>query len=697
MNKMRLYCHITIALSGSVLGSTVAQEQTSIEHIEVGASRYALMKNNGSALHQLSKEAIAQTPHIADDVFRLMPALPGVSAGDYSANFYVRGGQKNEVLVLLDGQELYRPFHMKSFNSAFSIIDTENAEQINLYTGGFSARYGNRLSGVLDIQSVQPQAQTKYSVGASFINARAAAQGSFESQKGHWLVSARRGYLDMILKAMDDETSKFEPIYADLYAKLSYELNDSHTLSTNLLYAYDDEILDDNFDEWNGFEKYYVKEKITGNYASQYLWSRLTSHWHDALSSQTMLSVGKVEEQRKGGQSDPYEIDLSVKDDKSFSFYGIKQDWRWLRSHDFMLEFGFHSKHVDINYDYAMALFRHRLFADKPQSQRTAALVNAKGLQAGAYLSGKYKLHPDWVTELGLRYDKQNYQGFSDSQISPRAALSYQLSSDESLNFSWGHFYQAQDMLDLQVGDGIVNYAPAQKSEHYIAGYSGAFNTLTYRVEAYYKRLSDIPKRYENALDPLNFFPEGQADRQLIIATKGEVTGIELSIAQTINNQWRWHANYSWSDAQETIDSKQVQRSWNQTHTLNAGINYLFNNGWNVNLTSQYHSGWPTTGEYGTLQKSINGEQKIIRHLAARNQQNLADYLRFDLRLSKQYQLTQSQLQVFFEISNLLNRKNQCCVEASKYRLNENSKIIVEQEYGHWLPMIPSFGVRWDF
>ena len=689
--------HCTVALSCALYSQAYAQDMQSIEHIEVGASRYAIMKNTSSALHQFTKEQIAQAPHIADDVFRLMPSLPGVSAGDYSANFYVRGGQKNEVLVLLDGQQLYRPFHMKSFNSAFSIVDTENAEQIQLYTGGFNARYGNKLSGVLDIKSLQSASETKYSLGASFINARAAAQGSFAQQRGHWLVSARRGYLDMILKAMNDETSKFEPIYADIYTKVSYELNDIHTISANMLYAYDDEILDDNFDEWNGFAKYFVREKITGNYASQYLWSRLSSAWTDSLSSQTFLSVGKVEEQRKGGQSDPYDLDLSVNDDKSFSFYGLKQDWLWLKSPMLMFEFGFETKQLDVTYDYKMALFRHKHFAGKPQSQRNTAWVKAKGDTFSGFVSGKYKFASDWVTELGVRYDKQNYQGFSDSQISPRAAISYHLSPQHSINVSWGHFYQAQEMLDLQVADGVVAYAPAQKAQHYIVGYSGAYNTLSYRVEAYYKRLSDIPARYENALDPLNFFPEAQADRQLISASDGEVSGVEVSFAQTLNEKWRWHANYTWSDATETIAGRSVPRSWDQTHTLNGGINYVFDSHWNMNITAHYHSGWPTTKEFGTLKTDDQGQRYIVRHLGARNTHNLDSYLRLDMRVSKQYQLENSTLKVFFEISNLLNRKNQCCVEASNYRIGTNNTVLVTQEYGHWLPMIPSFGLRWDF
>ncbi|CAH9064451.1 hypothetical protein PSECIP111854_03451 [Pseudoalteromonas sp. CIP111854] len=694
----RFHTHLLVASSLTFLWHPAyAQNEHTIEHIEVGASHYAILKNSGSALHQFSKEEIAQAPHIADDVFRLMPSLPGVSAGDYSAHFHVRGGQKNEVLVLLDGQQLYRPFHMKSFNSAFSIIDTENAEQVNLYTGGFSARYGNKLSGVLDIQSLQPSQKNIYSLGASFINARAAGQGSFDSQKGHWLISARRGYLDMVLKAMDDETSKFEPVYADLYSKFSYELSDRHTVSMNLLYAYDDEILDDNFDEWNGFEKYYVKEKITGSYASQYLWSRLSSQWNDTLSSQTILSVGKIDEQRRGGQSDPYEIELTVNDDKSFSFYGLKHHWQWLASDYFMLEFGLHSKQVDTHYDYKMDVHRYRVFADTPQSQRNSAKVTAEGSESGVFISNKYKLSSDWVSQLGIRYDKQNYQGFSDSQISPRAALTYNISTTDSLNFSWGHFYQAQDVLDLQISDGVTHYASAQKSTHYIVGYSGAYQSLSYRIESYYKHLSNIPKRFENVLDPLNFFPEAQADRHLIKATEGNISGLELSFEQRINKKFRWHLNYTWSKALETINGEKVKRSWDQTHTLNGGVNYAFDNGWNLNVTGHYHSGWPTTGEYGTLQTNNNAQQQIVRHLKRRNQQSLDSYLRFDLRISKQYPLHKSQLQVFFEVSNLLNRKNQCCVESSNYTLTNNNNVTVKQEHGHWLPIIPSFGVKWDF
>ncbi len=282
-----------IAISLIVANLSVSAEESKkaldIERIEVSGSSYTLMESASTINNHLSKEAIDKMPHIADDVFRLMPTIPGVSAGDYSANFFVRGGEADEVLVLLDGQQLYRPFHMKSFSGAFSIIDTENIGRMDFSSGGYSAKFGNKMSGVLDITSLNPSEETQYSLGASFINASAGAQGSFANDKGSWLVSARRGYLDMILKAMEDETSKFEPIYGDVYGKASYFLNDDHELSVSLLYAFDDEILDDNFKEWDGQKEYDVKEKIKGKYASQYLWMNLSSDWSEELSSTTIL------------------------------------------------------------------------------------------------------------------------------------------------------------------------------------------------------------------------------------------------------------------------------------------------------------------------------------------------------------------------------------------------------------------------
>ena len=709
--KLSLMASLALALALALPQVSAQSSDEDIERISVSGSQYTLMESNSGMNNYLSKESIDNMPHMADDVFRIMPSLPGVSAGDFSANFFFSVVEADEVLVLLDGLQLYRPFHMKSFNSAFSIIDTENVAAIEFSSGGYSAKFGNKMSGVLDITTLMPTEETKTSIGASFINARAGSQGDFENGRGFWLVSARRGYLDMILKAMDDETTQFEPTFGDVYAKVGYELNDQHMLSMSLLYAYDDEILDDTFID-NEVE---IKEKIAGKYDSSYLWLNLNSTWSDTLSSDTLVSIGKITEDRDGGEFDPYEIWLRLRDEKKFSVLQFKQDWQWRVSDEQLLQLGINTKYLDAEYDYKMKVWHVNNYQQDSSNNVNESNylwrhndIESKGNEIGLYANHKFRFNDKLVSEVGLRWDKQDYMGFDDHQISPRASVAYSITPETRLRFSWGHYYQAQDILDLQVADGVTDFTKAQKAEHRIIGldtilFQGksyqnqAYKNISLRVEVYQKLLSSIKGRYENAFDRYEFFPEGQADRQFIAPQSADIAGVELSVNQQFNHKLYWSANYVWSKATDEIEGKDYLRNWDQTHAVNLSLNYLMDNGWNINAAYTYHTGWPITGEYGTAELQSDGNYQLTKYIGERNKQTLKSYNRIDFRASKTYQLNDSVLTWFFEITNLLNTENECCVAQSYYDVNNNGEVTVVQERGSWLPMIPSLGFKWQF
>ena len=127
----------------------------------------------------------------AEDITRAVARLPGISSNDYSSKFAIRGGEADEVLISLDGMELYEPFHQRDFSGGlFSIVDIETIRGIDLMTGGFAADYGNRLSGVLNLKtkSIRDNEQ-ETSVGLSIMNARIYTAGKYANNKGSYLFS----------------------------------------------------------------------------------------------------------------------------------------------------------------------------------------------------------------------------------------------------------------------------------------------------------------------------------------------------------------------------------------------------------------------------------------------------------------------------------------------------------------------------
>jgi outer membrane receptor protein involved in Fe transport len=121
-----------------------------LDEIQVTAS-VSLLREQPAAAVALDRKEISELPHFGDDLYRAISVLPGTSNGDFSARFAVRGGLYDETLVKLDDQELMEPFHLKDFQGVFSILDPEAIGGLELTPGGFTAEYGDRMTGVLDM------------------------------------------------------------------------------------------------------------------------------------------------------------------------------------------------------------------------------------------------------------------------------------------------------------------------------------------------------------------------------------------------------------------------------------------------------------------------------------------------------------------------------------------------------------------
>src|SRR5206468_10379110 len=135
------------------------------------------LQHGAAASQSLSREQLETIPQIGEDIYRAVQRLPGVSTDDFSAKFNVRGGSGDELYVSLDGLELVEPFHLKDVGGAFSIIDIQSLGSASLTTGGFSAEYGDRLTGVFTLNTSDPRTDGVHgSVCVSAMNARATWQ-----------------------------------------------------------------------------------------------------------------------------------------------------------------------------------------------------------------------------------------------------------------------------------------------------------------------------------------------------------------------------------------------------------------------------------------------------------------------------------------------------------------------------------------
>ena len=145
---------------------------------------------------QIEAADLELLPDIGDDPLRAVSRLPGTAAGDFTAKANFRGGEVDETLGRFDGLRLFNPFHFKDFQSIFSAIDPGIIRGIEVYTGAFPATFGDRMSGVIDIESLAGSNAPQREFMLSFFNASGQRRRLVRAGRGQWLLSARRSNLD---------------------------------------------------------------------------------------------------------------------------------------------------------------------------------------------------------------------------------------------------------------------------------------------------------------------------------------------------------------------------------------------------------------------------------------------------------------------------------------------------------------------
>ena len=287
------------------------------EELIVAASRYQLTRSASATHTLLTSEDIEYLPDFGDDALRAVNRLPGTTTNGVSARSNVRGGEVGETLVRFDSLRLYEPFHLKEFQSVFSTIDPRVVSSMDVYTGGFPAAFGDRMSSVIDVSSLRAPADRYSEVALSFFNASVLSSGRFDGSAGEWLASIRRSNLDVLYDAFSDQAG--QPRYVDGFAKLSYEVNDALRVTGNYLYFADDTTLKDRD----------LSREAHAKGEDRYLWLRLDHTPNDLVSGTTLIAQTKLTNDRSGFTDQPGVSIGTLEDRSSFEIGSVQSDWAW--------------------------------------------------------------------------------------------------------------------------------------------------------------------------------------------------------------------------------------------------------------------------------------------------------------------------------------------------------------------------------
>jgi hypothetical protein len=655
-----------------------SQDNDPISVVNVYASRYAIDAQPGGRGVQFTRQELSALPGINEDVLRVTRYLPGTASNALSARTHVRGGRENELAVYFDGAPLFEPFHFKDVQSLLGMLEPQSISTVDFYSGVVPARYGNQISGVLDLEPREWSGDTYNAIGASVLYTHALSQGRLKSVPLEWLVSVRRGNVDLIAEALDrDET---RPRFLDALGRLEFDPEGRARYALGWL------LLDDTLEaDADG-------ESAAINHRDSTVWL----DWHldpdeSGLDLSATLSRTDRHTWRDGSVARPGSADGALGDRRQFDTttgrlaigYGRSQRLRLtggLEWYDYAAKYDYHS---EVAFEPALAAA-----FGKSASLSRDSTTEVDGAAYAAYASALFGLTSQTMLEVGARWDGQRFgAAFHADQLSPRVSLQYQPEPATTLRLSWGKLSQTQRPDELAVQDGDAGFFPAQRSTQVVLSLEKRpTRDLLLRLEAYDKRVRSPAPDYENLLDPFALLPELAVDRVRVAPDESHAHGVELSMRWELPPDWLVWTSYSLAKVSDDFGTATVPRTWDQRHSLVAGLNWS-HGPWGASLNSQWHSGW-RRNELLFLPDST-------LELAPRNSRAWRDYSSLDARGTWARPLTSGgALQLYVEVDNLANRFNACCSD-DRITAGEDGAGL-SREITSWLPRIYLIGATWQ-
>ncbi|HDZ41900.1 MAG TPA: hypothetical protein ENH59_09530 [Bacteroidetes bacterium] len=543
------------------------------------------------------------------DILKTLQLLPGIStASEGSTGFNVRGGSIDQNLILLDEASVYSASHLAGF---FSVFNSDIIKDITVYKGGIPSYYGGRASSVVDISMNNGNnKEFEGSGGIGLLSARLSVEGPVIRDRMSYLLSGRRSYADIILKALpgdiiEDGTRLF---FYDFNAKLNFTANDRDRF---FLSAY---IGRDVF----AYEGYGMD---WGNYTGTFRWNHLFS---ERIFSNTSIIYSDF--------SYGFNMGSDIKYSSGIRDYGIKNDMSFFLNPDNTINAGLELHYRDFN---------PGALTSSENSDIDIILAKKRALETGIYIQNKHILNHILNANYGIRLSTFSHFGTGEEKIGyiipePRLALNCRISGTSSLKISYNRLSQYLHLLSNstagQVTDIWIPSSPSIKpviASQVSAGYFRNFlnDIIESSVEIYYKKLQNITDFEDGTSIMLNENIEDQ-----IIAGRGRSYGAEFYIKKKQGRFSGW-ISYTISRTEQRIaginNDEWYPSKYDRIHDLSLVGIYEITKRISLSSVFVYSTGSAVTfpsGKYG-----LNG--MIIPYYTERNGYRMPACHRMDISM----------------------------------------------------------------
>src|SRR5574338_400955 len=642
------------------LNITLIEAVIEIQSVEVTGMKVQQQNDTRTSLIDLNPKNAKILPGAVEDVLRTLQSLPGILApNDFSSQLVVRGSGPDQNLIIMDDVEIFNPYRLYGVVSMFN---PDAVSDVNLISGGFPVKYGDRLSAVLDVTNREGDntKNLKGNINTSIVDANIVLEGKNPfNLKGSWLINSRRTYYDLIIEPfvksaglVDDNTSF--PNFYDFQTKLVFGPFDGHKILLNGIISRD------------GVDVVSGKERNTPDSVGVYNITRndiLSAAWHYAPSKNYLNKLivswyknngitdfdsqildpslnRKDFEETIPGTLKPYLLGFKFNGDFDYRKITIDDKFTYLWNDNiFEAGAGVDFMETTMNFKFDLDPALEAIFAANPQFR--ASLSDLKDVKKynryRIYAQNNFKVTKNLFINPGLRFDF--YDLLDKAYFSPRISFSYALDEITTLRGVWGIYYQSPGYEKLRDQNVLFDLADvytkplnAEKAIHYVIGLERWLsNEWSLRFESYYKDFSDliVQKKVDGSAFVTELIPgadphkpgswtnpvivRGDSLTQILINNSfGEAYGFEffLSKRNVMNNSklsgW---VSYSLAYANRFEDGNKLPFRFDQRHTVNIVMNYDFNNWFNVGLRWQYGSGFPFSEPSGIKPRIILGDQ----------------------------------------------------------------------------------------
>jgi hypothetical protein len=672
------------------------------------------IKKPQMSVNALSISTIKNMPVVFGevDVIKSITLLPGVTnAGEGSSGFNVRGGAADQNLILLDEAIIFNSSHLFGF---FSVFNPDAIKDLKLYKGGIPAKYGGRVSSVLDIYQKEGNSnQFKMNGGIGLISSRLLAEGPIKKEKASFLFGGRSSYVHLFSSLFDLDNVAY---FYDLNTKLSYKLNENNSIFLSGYF---------------GRDVFSIQDSFKNTYGN----SVLNFRWNHLFSSKLFSNLSLI-------YSDYYYgLDLNFVGfewESGIRNFNVKYDLKHYITNKFKLEYGLNSIYYKFNPgkinpntpDSGINPFKlidKYAFENAVYLDAEHKLGNRLSLSYGARLSTFHRLGQDELNiyendnpvifneELGI-YEKaepigtESFNGNdvieSFANFEPRMAMAYQLTKNSSVKASYNRMSQYLHLLSntnsptpLDVWAPSGKYIKPQLLDQVALGYFRNFkdNQFSLEVETFYKTI-------ENRID----YTDGanlianNAIEQVILNGEARAYGLEVLLRKNEGRLKGW-LSYTLSKSEQRTpgrtlietginNGKWYNTPYNKTHDISLTASYELNDKWRLNSNFVFQTGLPVTFPNG--QYEYNGI--IVPKFEARNSSRLPAYHRLDFSINynpKPNSQKRFKGEWVFGVYNIYNRRNAVNIQFRENRTTGVNEALRLSLFG----IVPSVSYNFNF